>query len=55
MEQPIIIDVRGGLEGRYVVEERRADGAVVIRPDLGVDGTLARHGERQMAGDEVPE
>lgn len=54
VEQPIIIDVHGGLEGRYVVEERRADGAVVIRPDLSVESILARHGERQVTRDEVP-
>ncbi len=55
MEQPIVIDVHGGLEGRYVVEEQRPDGAVVIRPDLSVASILARHGERQLTSDELPD
>lgn len=55
MEQPIVIDVHGGLEGRYVVEEQRPDGAVLIRPDTSVVGILARHGERQLTGDELPD
>lgn len=55
MEQPIVIDVHGGLEGRYIVEEQRADGAVVIRPDTSVASILARHGERQLIGDELPD
>lgn len=55
MEQPIVIDVYGALEGRYVVEEQRPDGAVLIRPHLSVASILARHGEHQLADDELPD
>ncbi len=55
MKHPIIIDVRGGLEGRYVVEEQRSDGALLIRPDLSVASILARHGEQQLTDDELPD
>lgn len=55
MKQPIVIDVHGGLEGRYVVEEQRPDGALLIRPDLGVASILARHGEQQLTDGDLPD
>lgn len=36
------------LSGDYVIEERRPDGRVVLRPDLSVRAMLSRHGEREL-------
>lgn len=52
--QTEILELHGDLEGRYVVEEQRPDGALLIRPDLSLKGILARHGERQLTGEEIP-
>lgn len=38
----------GDLSDDYVVEERRPDGRVVLRPDLSVKAMLSRHGEREL-------
>lgn len=59
MDQPTVIDLHGDLEGRYVIEEQRPDGALVIRPEVdpddeSLDDILARHGERRLTGDEIP-
>jgi len=35
-----------------VIEDRRPDGRVVLRPDLGVKGMLSRHGERELSPEE---
>jgi len=60
MDEPTIIDLHGDLEGRYVIEEQRADGALVIRPerdpdDESIHDILARHGERLVPADELPD
>ena len=60
MDEPTIIDLHGDLEGRYVIEEQRADGALLIRPEVdpdeeSLDDILARHGERRLTGDEIPD
>ncbi|MTD47660.1 hypothetical protein GKE82_26010 [Conexibacter sp. W3-3-2] len=52
--QTNILTLHGDLEGRYVLEEERPDGALVIRPDLSLKGILERHGERQLTGEEIP-
>jgi len=55
MDQPTVIDLHGDLEGRYVIEEHRDDGALVIRPEpTPLDEILARHGERRLTGHEIP-
>ena len=42
----------GDLSGDYVVEERRPDGRVVLRPDLGVEAMLSRHDVRELPPEE---
>lgn len=42
----------GDLSGDYVVEDRRPDGRVLLRPDLSVKAMLARHGERELTPQE---
>lgn len=54
MKDPIVIDVHGGLEGRYVVEEQRPDGALVIRPEFSVAQVLEKHDERRVTHEEIP-
>ncbi len=40
------------LSGDYVVEDRRPDGRVLLRPDLSVKAMLSRHGERKLTTEE---
>ncbi|MGA9316300.1 MAG: hypothetical protein WBV77_16935 [Solirubrobacteraceae bacterium] len=40
------------MSGDYVVEDRRADGRVLLRPDLSEKAMLARHGERKLTPEE---
>ena len=42
----------GDLSGDYVIEDRRPDGRVVLRPDLSVKGMLSRNGERELTPEE---
>ena len=43
MEQGITVRVSGaGLEGEYVLEERREDGSLVLRPDTSIDAIRRR-------------
>lgn len=46
--EPAHVTLSGDLSGDYVVEDRRADGRVVLRPDLSVKAMLSRHGEREL-------
>jgi len=46
------VTLSGDLSGDYVVEDRRPDGRVVLRPDLSVKAVLSRHGERELTPDE---
>ncbi len=42
------VTLSGDIAGDYVVEDRGADGRLVLTPDLSVKAILARHGERPM-------
>jgi hypothetical protein len=46
--EPAHVTLSGDLSGDYVVEDRRPDGRVVLRPDLSVKAMLSRHGEREL-------
>jgi hypothetical protein len=46
------VKLTGDLSGDYVVEDQRADGRLVLRPDLSVAAILARHGERELTPEE---
>jgi hypothetical protein len=46
------VTLSGDLSGDYVVEDRRPDGRVLLRPDLSVKAVLARHGERELTPEE---
>jgi len=46
------VKLTGDLSGDYVVEDRRPDGRLVLRPDLSVAAILARHGERELTPEE---
>jgi len=50
--EPARVTLSGDLSGDYLVEELRPDGRVVLRPDLSVHATLARHGERELTPEE---
>jgi len=50
--EPVHVTLSGDLSGDYVVEDRRPDGRVVLRPDLSVRAMLARHGERKLTPEE---
>jgi hypothetical protein len=50
--EPARVTLSGDLLGDYVVEERRPDGRVVLRPDLSVNAMLSRHGERELIATE---
>ena len=50
--EPTHVTLSGDLSGDYVVEDRRPDGRVVLRPDLSVKAMLARHGERELTPEE---
>jgi hypothetical protein len=45
-------DHAGSLAGDYIVEERHADGRVILRPDLSTRAMLERHGERELTEEE---
>ncbi len=42
------VTLSGDLAGDYVVEDRRPDGRVVLRPDFSVKAMLSRHDEREL-------
>ncbi len=42
------VTLSGDLSGDYMVEERRPDGRVVLRPDLSVKAMLSHHGECEL-------
>lgn len=46
------VRLSGDLSGDYVVEDRRPDGRLILRPDLSVKAILARHGERELTPEE---
>lgn len=46
------VTLSGALSGDYVVEDRRPDGRVVLRPDLSVRAMLSRHDERELTPEE---
>ncbi len=50
--EPTHVTLSGDLSGDYVVEDRRPDGRVLLRPDLSVKAMLARHGERRLTPEE---
>lgn len=50
--EPTRVMLSGDLSGDYVVEERRRDGRIVLRPDLSMDAMLSRHEERGLTPDE---
>jgi hypothetical protein len=47
MSRQAHVTLSGDIAGEYVVEDRRADGRLLLAPDLSVDATLAPHGERE--------
>jgi hypothetical protein len=46
--EPLRVKLSGDLAGDYVVEDRRLDGRLLLRPDLSVNAMLDRHGEREL-------
>jgi hypothetical protein len=50
--EPTRVTLSGDLSGEYVVEERRPDGRLVLRPDLSIRAMLSRHSERELTPDE---
>jgi hypothetical protein len=50
--EPARVTLSGDLSGDYLVEELRADGRVVLRPDLSLQAALSRHGGRELTPDE---
>lgn len=50
--EPAHVTLTGDLSGDYVVEDRRPDGRVLLRPDLSVKAMLAHHGERKLTPEE---
>jgi hypothetical protein len=46
------VTLSGALSGDYVVEDRRPDGRVVLRPDLSVRAMLSRHDEHELTPNE---
>jgi hypothetical protein len=50
--ESVHVTLSGGLSGDYVVEDRRPDGRVLLRPDLSVQAMLKRHGERELTTEE---
>jgi hypothetical protein len=49
---PVHVTLSGDLSRDYVVEDRRPDGRVLLRPDLSVKAILARHGESELSPEE---
>jgi len=45
------VTLSGDIAGEYVVEDRCADGRLILVPDLSVQAILARHGERPMSAE----
>ena len=50
--EPAHVRLSGDLSGEYVIEDRRPDGRVLLRPDLSVKAMLSRHGERELTPEE---
>lgn len=50
--EPAHVTLSGDLSGDYVVEDRRPDGRIVLRPDLSVKAMLSRHRERELSPEE---
>jgi hypothetical protein len=50
--EPAHVTLSGDLSGEYVIEDRRPDGRVLLRPDLSVKAMLGRHGERELTPEE---
>jgi hypothetical protein len=50
--EPTHVTLSGDLSGDYVVEDRRPDGRVLLRPDLSAKAMLARYGERRLTPEE---
>ncbi len=50
--EPAHVTLSGDLSGDYVIEDRRPDGRVLLRPDLSVKAMLSRHGERELTPEE---
>jgi hypothetical protein len=53
--KPARVSLSGDLSGDYVVEDRRPDGRLVLRPDLSVKAMLFRLGGRELTPDEFEE
>lgn len=51
--EPTHVTLSGDLSGDYVVEDRRPDGRLLLRPDLSVKAMLARYGERRLTPEEL--
>lgn len=51
----IILDLHGSLEGTYVLEEQRADGSLVIRPEPTLADMQARHGLPPVDPGDLPD
>jgi hypothetical protein len=49
------LTLSGALTGDYVVEERRPDGRLVLRPSSSVEEVLSKHGERELGAEEFEE
>ncbi|HEY7952474.1 MAG TPA: hypothetical protein VID70_05750 [Solirubrobacteraceae bacterium] len=52
MSRQTHVTLSGDIVGEYVVEDRSADGRLVLVPDLSVKAILARHGERPMSAED---
>jgi hypothetical protein len=50
--EPARVTLSGDLSGDYLVEERRPDGRVVLRPDLSVKAMLSCHDVRELTPEE---
>lgn len=53
--EPARVRLSGDLSGGYVVEDRRPDCRLVLRPDSSVKAMLSRVGERELTPDEFEE
>jgi hypothetical protein len=50
--EPAHVRLSGDPSGEYIIEDRRPDGRVLLRPDLSVKAMLSRHGERDLTPEE---
>jgi hypothetical protein len=50
--EPARVTLSGDLSGDYVLEERRPDGRLVLRPDLSVTAMLSHHDEHELTPEE---